>query len=51
MAEALEACGARVELVLVKHAMHGFESFGGEAEPSKEEILEQTIEFFEDQLK
>ena len=51
MADSLSKAGAKVKLVLVKHATHGFEPLGGEPDPSKQEILEDSIEFFEDQLK
>jgi len=51
MVDALRRAGAEAKLVLVKHATHGFDPIDGEPDPSKEEILEDSIEFFEDKLK
>ena len=51
MVEALRKAGAEARVILVKHARHGFEADGGDPEPSKADVLETSIEFFEDELK
>lgn len=51
MAEALRNAGTKAKLVLVKHARHGFEADGGNPDPSKAEVLELSIDFFEEELK
>ncbi|MBE7535344.1 MAG: alpha/beta hydrolase [Anaerolineales bacterium] len=47
----LQAAGVPAELVQVANAAHGFKPVGGEISPSREEIVQLTVVFFEEMLK
>ncbi|MEB2334969.1 MAG: alpha/beta hydrolase [Anaerolineaceae bacterium] len=47
----LQAAGVPAELVRVANAAHGFKPVGGEISPSREEIVQLTVKFFEEMLK
>jgi acetyl esterase/lipase len=49
--EALTAAGVPVTLVLVENAGHGFASVNGAIDPSREEITQLIVEFFDSELK
>lgn len=51
LAKAMRSAGAEAELVLVRNARHGFEPFQGEPDPSKNEILDRSMDFFEKHLR
>ncbi|WPJ96305.1 alpha/beta hydrolase [Coraliomargarita algicola] len=46
MQEALETIPAPVEIVIVKNAGHNWRSVGAPIDPSRDEIIQQTINFF-----
>jgi len=49
---ALQAAGVPVELVIVENAGHGFKPEEGKTiSPSRQEIAQRVVEFFEEQLK
>ncbi|MGJ8654370.1 MAG: prolyl oligopeptidase family serine peptidase [Opitutaceae bacterium] len=50
MQEALQTIKAPVEVVIVKNAGHNFKPVDGTVTPSRDEIIEQTIQFFVDEL-
>lgn len=47
----LQAAGVPAELVRVTNAGHGFKPIGGEISPSREEISQRIVSFFEQTLK
>jgi acetyl esterase/lipase len=47
----LTSVGAQPALVIVENADHGFRPFGGEINPSREEITRIVVEFFNKHLK
>jgi len=49
--EALSEAGAQVTLVMVENAGHGFSSANGPIDPSRAEITELVVEFFDSILK
>jgi hypothetical protein len=48
MQEALMTITAPVEIVIVKNAGHNFKPVDGTVSPSRDEIIEHTIQFFLD---
>jgi len=46
MQEALKSIQAPVEISIVKNAGHNWRSVGAPIEPTREDIVEETIEFF-----
>ena len=49
MQEALKTIKAPVEIVIVKNSGHNFKPVDGTVTPSREEIVERTIQFLVDQ--
>jgi len=47
----LQAAGVQAELVPVANAGHGFKPVGGEISPSREEISQMIVSFFEERLR
>ncbi len=47
----LQAAGVPAELVPVANAGHGFKPVGGEISPSREEISQMIVSFFEERLR
>ncbi|NNJ26504.1 alpha/beta hydrolase fold domain-containing protein [Alienimonas chondri] len=45
-----EAVGAPVEILIVENAGHNWRAVGAEIKPSREEIVERTVQFFVEQL-
>lgn len=51
MKEKAEATGAPVEVVIVKNAGHNWREVGEPIQPTKEDIVAKTVDFFVDQLQ
>ncbi|MDI6695230.1 MAG: alpha/beta hydrolase [Anaerolineales bacterium] len=48
---ALQTAGVPAELVVVKNAGHGFKPMNGQISPSRREIMQKVVQFFEEILK
>lgn len=50
MQKVAESIGASVEIMIIKNAGHNWRKVGADMEPSREEIIQRTVQFFVDQI-